>query len=157
MHAIFCTILADSVISPIYKAGFPPYTLDDANCASAGTIVPSNIIQQSPITTRGPIIQSLPIFTYDPIFIAWIMVPRSTKTWLPTSMGMWRTWLCCFLNGGLMITPSFKMTYRPMNILAKSARNIIFCCRMAWSYISILSELLMRHFLLIKFLDFVLK
>ena len=56
-------MLADSVISPIYKAGFPPYTLEEANCASAGTIVPSNIIQQSPITTLGPMMQSLPILT----------------------------------------------------------------------------------------------
>ena len=52
-----------------------------------------------------------------------------------------------------MTTISERMTYLPMLTLARSPLSMILCWRMAWSQISMLLELLIKHFFPIRFLD----
>lgn len=68
-------------------------------------------------------------------------------------MGTYLSYLFWRLVGGLRITISDKITYLPMLTFARSPRTISFWCRMAWSQISMLFELLIRHFFPIKFLE----
>jgi hypothetical protein len=68
-------------------------------------------------------------------------------------MGTYRSSLFWRFVGGLIITISERITNFPMLTFARSPLRISRCCRMAWSQISMLFELFMRHFLPIRFFD----
>ena len=57
------------------------------------------------------------------------------------------------LVGGLMMTIYDRITNFPMLTFARSPLRISRWCRMAWSHISMLLELFIRHFLPIRFLE----
>ena len=72
---------------------------------------------------------------------------------VPMLTGTYFSYLFCLLVGGLMITISERITYLPILTLAKSPLKINLWCKIAWSQISMLFELFIKHFFPIRFLD----